>query len=282
VATHTLRLRLLGTGGWEKWRDAVILGSGEANRQPQVGERAIYGPKIDPTSHTYDDVVVESNGLLPVLRWRLTALKLSPTPWWNRCEACSVVAVCGGALRIGVALAGVLAGCGSSSRGASMGGSLLGSLAESSGSGSAAGNPAPSMQITVSSLGGIRLGEAKAGVDVVLGSGTPAPRSGGLSVVGYPAAAMVVTFKNGRVFSIATGDARYHTAQGVGVGSAADEVKKPPNVSCIDLGSGAFDCKADESGGSGSPPEIDFQGGRQREGRAGRSAISERVSSPAQ
>src|SRR5436305_6168366 len=98
-------------------------------------------------------------------------------------------------------LAGLLAGCGSS--GASAGPRLVGSLTEQSGPVSGGGNPAPSTVITVSSLGGIRLGETKAGVDAALGSGTPEPPSGGLTVVGYPAAAMVVSFKNDRVFSIA-------------------------------------------------------------------------------
>ena len=83
---------------------------------------------------------------------------------------------------------------------------------------------------------------------------------GGLTVVGYPAAAMVVTFKDDQVFSLATGDARYRTKEGVGVGATAAAVKKLGNASCIDLGSGAFDCKVDDSGGSGDPPLIDFQG----------------------
>jgi hypothetical protein len=158
---------------------------------------------------------------------------------------------------IGVLLAGMLAGCGSSA--ASNGD--LGNLTEPRGPGSGGGNPAPSTMITVSSLGGIRLGEGKAGVDAALGSGTPASSSGGLTVIGYPAAALVVSFKNDRVFSIATGDARYHTADGVGIGSAVAVVRKLLNVSCLDLGDGAFDCKVDDSGGSGTPPLIDFQGG---------------------
>ena len=159
----------------------------------------------------------------------------------------------------GVVLAGVLAGCGSSS--ASTGAADLGTLAESAGSGSGGGNPALSTVITVSSLGGVRLGEVKARVDAALGGGASAPPSAGLTVVGYPAAAMVVTFQNDHVFSIATGDARYRTAQGVGVGSAVGAVRKLSNASCIDLGGGAFDCKVDDSGGSGAPPLMDFQGG---------------------
>ncbi len=81
---------------------------------------------------------------------------------------------------------------------------------------------------------------------------------------GYPAAAMVVSFKNDRVFSIATGNPRYHTA--TGMGSAVAEVRKFPNVSCTDLGSGAFDRKVDDSGGLGNAPLIDFQveGGKVR------------------
>ena len=95
----------------------------------------------------------------------------------------------------------------------------------------------------------------------VLGGGVPAPVGGRTDGRrGYPAAAMVVTFKDDQVFSLATGDARYRTKEGVGVGATAAAVKKLGNASCIDLGSGAFDCKVDDSGGSGDPPLIDFQG----------------------
>jgi hypothetical protein len=59
--------------------------------------------------------------------------------------------------------------------------------------------------ITVSNLGGVSLGETKAQVDAALGGGVPAPSVGKLTVVGYPAAAMVVTFKDDQVFSLATG-----------------------------------------------------------------------------
>ena len=159
---------------------------------------------------------------------------------------------------IGIVLAGVLPGCGAGN--ASGGSSDLGALTELVGPGSGGGNPAPSTVITTSSLGGITLGEARARVDAVLGGGSSAPPVDGLTVVGYPAAAMVVTFQNGRVFSIATADARYRTAQGMGVGSPVGGVRKLGNASCVDLGNGAFDCKVDDAGGSGHPPLIDFQG----------------------
>jgi hypothetical protein len=155
-------------------------------------------------------------------------------------------------------LVGMLTGCGTSA--ASQGATDLGALSEPVGSGGGSGHPAPSTVLTVSSLGGVRLGETKAQVDRVLGGGVPAPSVGGLTVVGYPAAAIVVTFKTDQVFSLATGDARYQTKQGVGVGATAAAVKKLGNASCIDLGGGAFDCKVDDSGGSGGPPLIDFQG----------------------
>jgi hypothetical protein len=114
--------------------------------------------------------------------------------------------------------------------------------------------------VAVSRLGGVRLGEPKARVDAALGIGASQPPLGGRTLVVYPAADIVATFQNGHVFSIATSDIRYRTAQGVGAGSRVGAVRELGTASCVDLGGGAFDCKVDAAGGSGEPPLIDFQG----------------------
>lgn len=94
-------------------------------------------------------------------------------------------------------------------------------------------------------IGGISAGETRARAERILGPGnvvfatTRHPKSGGytLTRVAYPGSGLVIMYtrpshRRPIVFDISTTSRRYHTADGLRVGSALAQARRTPGIRC--------------------------------------------------